>query len=77
MKRVTGIGGVFFKAKDPAALRKWYAEHLGVPIQEWGGAVFNWREPAAPSQAGKTIWSVFDHDTTQFDPVISPQALRS
>jgi len=52
MKRVTGIGGIFFSAKDPAKLREWYRKHLGIDVQEWGGAAFNW--------AGKetTIWSV-------------------
>ena len=39
MRRVIGIGGIFFKAQDPAALRAWYKEHLGVDVLEWGGAV--------------------------------------
>jgi len=38
MKRVTGIGGIFFKARDPAALGAWYKKHLGIDVQEWGGA---------------------------------------
>ena len=38
MKRVTGIGGIFFKAKDPVALRAWYQRHLGIDVQPWGGA---------------------------------------
>ncbi len=38
MRRVTGIGGIFFKAKDPAALHAWYKRHLGIDVQEWGGA---------------------------------------
>ena len=42
MKRVTGIGGIFFHAKDPAALRAWYQRHLGIPVLEWGGAAFTW-----------------------------------
>ena len=42
MKRVTGIGGVFFSAKDPAALRSWYQAHLGIDVQEWGGTAFRW-----------------------------------
>ncbi|HZM14675.1 MAG TPA: VOC family protein [Candidatus Krumholzibacteria bacterium] len=42
MKRVTGIGGVFFKARDPEALRAWYREHLGLDIQDWGGTSFRW-----------------------------------
>lgn len=40
MKRVTGIGGIFFHAKDPVTLREWYKKHLGIDVQEWGGTVF-------------------------------------
>lgn len=39
--RVTGIGGIFFKAKDPEKLGQWYKKHLGIPVEGWGGAVFN------------------------------------
>jgi hypothetical protein len=53
MKRVTGIGGVFFKAKDPAALRAWYKTHLGVDVQAWGGAVFDWTDAAASLWRGR------------------------
>ena len=42
MKRVTGIGGIFFNAKDPAALRAWYQKHLGIDVLPWGGAAFTW-----------------------------------
>lgn len=45
MKRVTGIGGIFFKAKDPKALSAWYRDHLGVPLEAWGGATFRWQSP--------------------------------
>jgi hypothetical protein len=37
MTRVTGIGGIFFKSKDPVALRTWYQAHLGIDVQDWGG----------------------------------------
>src|SRR5690349_2690279 len=62
MERVTGIGGIFFKAKDPKALQAWYARHLGIDVQEWGGAVFRWAEP------GTTIWSIgpADGDSAPF-----------
>jgi hypothetical protein len=40
MNRVTGIGGVFFRAKDPQALGAWYRKHLGIPVEDWGGAAF-------------------------------------
>ena len=42
MKRVTGIGAIFFKSTDPKALGEWYKAHLGVDVQEWGGAAFRW-----------------------------------
>ena len=43
MKRVTGIGGIFFKSTDPKALGAGYKEHLGIDVQEWGGAAFDWK----------------------------------
>lgn len=65
--RVHGIGGVFFKARDPQALSQWYARHLGFPIEQWGGAVFDWTRPegAAP---GCTLWTPFAADTKYFEP---------
>lgn len=68
MARVMGIGGVFFKAKDPDALRAWYAEHLGMELQPWGGCVFRWRELEIPDRDGATVWSVFPDSTTYFAP---------
>lgn len=62
MKRVTGIGGIFFKARDPKALRAWYQTHLGVDVQEWGGAAFTWTTP------GTTVWSINPMDTEYFAP---------
>lgn len=44
MRRVTGIGGVFFKAKDPEALGAWYRTHLGLIVEAWGGVVFRWSD---------------------------------
>jgi predicted enzyme related to lactoylglutathione lyase len=58
MKRVTGIGGVFFKARDPEALRVWYQLHLGIDVQEWGGAAFTWTDADGKPAGGTTIWSV-------------------
>jgi predicted enzyme related to lactoylglutathione lyase len=57
MKRVTGIGGIFFTAKDPAALRAWYKTHLGVDVLDWGGAVFQWSDDPK-ADGGMTVWSV-------------------
>jgi len=44
VKRVTGLGGVFFKAKDPKAMYEWYKEHLGIQGEPGSGAMFHWRE---------------------------------
>lgn len=65
MQRVTGIGGIFFKARDPQALRAWYARHLGIDVQEWGGAAFRWT-------TGTTVWSVFKAETDYFAPSTAP-----
>lgn len=72
MKRVTGIGGVFFKAKDPEALRTWYRDHLGVPVEDWGGAAFRWNGEHNPDGVGTTVWSLFKADTTYFAPSQAP-----
>jgi predicted enzyme related to lactoylglutathione lyase len=66
MKRVTGIGGIFFKAKDPKALGEWYRDHLGVPLEAWGGASFSWQSPDNPTGVGTTVWNPFKEDTTHF-----------
>ena len=66
MKRVTGIGGIFFKSKDPKALGAWYRDHLGLDVSDWGGAIFNWGGPE--SEKGMTIWSVFKSDTDYMEP---------
>ena len=58
MKRVTGIGGIFFQAKDPVALRDWYRRHLGIDVQEWGGAAFSWSGTDGKPTAGTTIWNI-------------------
>ncbi|HEX4896087.1 MAG TPA: VOC family protein [Solimonas sp.] len=60
MKRVTGIGGIFFKARDPVALRAWYQAHLGIDVQAWGGAAFRWVDDAGAPVGGTTVWSIGD-----------------
>ncbi len=72
MKRVTGIGGIFFKAKDPKALGEWYRKHLGIDVAEWGGASFRWNGPDNPTGTGSTTWSPFKADTTYFSPGSAP-----
>jgi len=68
MKRVTGIGGVFIKSRDPVALREWYQRHLGIDVQDWGGVSFRWRSDENPEGVGATVWSVFEASSTYFDP---------
>jgi predicted enzyme related to lactoylglutathione lyase len=68
MKRVTGIGGVFFKSPDPKRLSAWYQTHLGVPVEVWGGAAFNWAGPDNPAGTGTTVWSPVKEDAENFAP---------
>ena len=72
MQRVTGIGGVFFKAKDPKALGEWYQRHLGIEVEAWGGAAFRWVTPDNPTGTGTTTWSPFKDDTRYFAPSTAP-----
>jgi predicted enzyme related to lactoylglutathione lyase len=73
MKRVTGLGGVFFKTTDPKKTKEWYGKHLGLPIDEYGVS-FKWidlnnkdaKEPAV------TAWSPFAADTKYFQPSEKP-----
>lgn len=71
MKRVTGIGGVFFKSKDPKALGEWYRKHLGMNVEEWGGVAFSWADDPSGA-AGTTVWSPFSEDTDYFEPSAAP-----
>ena len=72
MKRVTGLGGVFFKAKDPKAQYAWYEKHLGIQGQPGVGAMFNWRDADDPAKTGMTIWSIFPETTKHFNPSTAP-----
>jgi predicted enzyme related to lactoylglutathione lyase len=56
--RVTGIGGISLKAKDPKMLRAWYKEHLGIDVQAWGGTAFRWVDGSGRPTAGTTAWFV-------------------
>lgn len=68
MKKVTGIGGIFFKSKDPAASKRWYEQHLGIVSGEYG-AHFEWLQVDEPER-GKcyTAWNPFREETNYFDP---------
>lgn len=70
MARVTGIGGIFFKAKDPATLARWYRANLGLDVEAWGGAALRWGTPENPS--GTTAWSLFPADSLHFAPSTAP-----
>ena len=72
MKRVTGIGGIFFKAQNPDKLRSWYETHLGMPIESWGGMQFHWRRDEDPQSRGYTVWTLFKADSRYFDPSEKP-----
>lgn len=65
--RVHGIGGVFFKARDPQALAAWYRQHLDFAVADWGGATFAWKRADTGADA-VTIWSPFAADTGYFAP---------
>jgi len=71
MKRVTGIGGIFFKAKDAPALAAWSKRHLGIDVQDWGGAAFDWTDDEGKPVGGTTAWSVTSEDSDQFAPSTS------
>ncbi len=72
MERVTGIGGLFFKAEDPEKLKTWYSEHLGLAPNDHGTVAFEWRDLDEPERVGSTLWAPFKRDTTYFDPSLKP-----
>lgn len=63
MKRVTGIGGIFIKAKNPAKLQDWYKQHLGIDVQVWGGTSFRWVDSAGKPTPGTTAWLIGDGES--------------
>jgi len=67
MKKVTGIGGVFFKAKDPNAVNEWYKKHLGFETTPYGTS-FEWMDKEDPSKKGTTQWNPFKETTKYFEP---------
>jgi predicted enzyme related to lactoylglutathione lyase len=67
MERVRGIGGIFFKARDPKALAEWYAQNLGLPVEDFGAAIFRVTSEDA-DQGAVTVFSPFPADTDYFEP---------
>jgi len=66
-KRVTALGGIFFKCNDPAAIREWYNKHLGLNTDQYG-TTFEWRHTDEPDKKGYNVWSTFPNDTKYFEP---------
>lgn len=66
MQRVTGIGGIFFRASNPTELQDWYKTHLGIDVQAWGGTAFRWADASGAPANGTTIWAI--GDGTNFAP---------
>lgn len=67
MKRVTSLGGIFFKCENPDQIKEWYSKHLGLNNDEYGTS-FEWRKTEKPEEKGYTVWSPFKNDTTYFSP---------
>ena len=66
-KKVTGIGGIFFKCKDPKKMREWYQTHLGLNTNQYG-TVFEWRQATDSTKKGYSQWSPFSEKTKYFEP---------
>lgn len=66
MGKVTGIGGIFFKTRDPESLLAWYGEHLGIEMDDHGSWSFLRRDDTDPDQQGRTVWAPFPEDTDYF-----------
>lgn len=67
MKKVTGIGGIFFKCNDPKQMKDWYQKHLGLNTNEYG-ATFEWYEEPDSAKKASTTWSPFAETTKYFEP---------
>ena len=68
MKRVVGLGGIFFKARDPETLGAWYRIHLGINVEAWGGTSFGIDEQQRANPNAVTVWSIFKGDSSYFEP---------
>ena len=71
MQKVNGIGGIFFKSKDPGETARWYEKCLGIQAETWGdsrGTAFEWRHKEDPERPGFSVWSIFPDSTSYFGP---------
>jgi predicted enzyme related to lactoylglutathione lyase len=68
--KVTGVGGIFFKCKDPDKMKEWYHTHLRLNTNPFG-AVFEWHQGNDNTKKGFTTWSPFEEETTYFEPSTS------
>ena len=72
MKKVTGLGGIFFKSRNPKEIMEWYQQHLGIEPDPWGGKTFEWRDKDNPERIGQTVVNPFKEDSKKFDPSTAP-----
>ena len=75
MKKVTGIGGIFFKTQDPAGLKKWYSQNLGFETDDYGH-MFKSRDFDDPDETTFLQWSPFKEDTDYFGPSSKPYMIN-
>jgi hypothetical protein len=75
MEKITGIGGIFFKARDPELMSAWYRDNLGI-ANEGGYAQFLWRSHDNPSETARTVWSLFPSDSDYFGPTQTPYMIN-
>lgn len=75
MQKITGIGGVFFKAQDPASLMAWYKEHLGLEFAN-GSLIFTWNNPEPPAEPGSTVFAFFKSTSAYFQPSDKPYMIN-
>lgn len=76
MARVTGLGGVFLRVSDRPGLMAWYREHLGLPLEDWGGVAFRWSEDGGAPAHAYSVWTLFAPDSTYFAPSEKPYMIN-
>jgi catechol 2,3-dioxygenase-like lactoylglutathione lyase family enzyme len=72
VKRVIGIGGIFFKSQDPQKLAEWHRRHLGLELIDGAIASFPWRSADEPESENRTMWAPFPKNTRYFAPSRAP-----